>query len=57
MTDPTLDDGSGERSHHGVKSRRIRFPKIDFVTLIFAILAAVILLFLTAEMWLPLMGE
>ena len=57
MTDPTLDDGSGERSHHGVKPRRIRFPKIDFVTLIVAILAAVILLFLTAEMWLPHMGE
>ena len=53
MTDPTLDDRSSQPSHQVNKSRRLRFPRIDFVTLMLALLAAVILLFLTAELWLP----
>lgn len=57
MTDPTPDDRSGGRTDHAVKSRRFRFPRIDFVTLMLALLLAVILLFLTAELWLPHMGS
>jgi len=33
------------------------FRRIDFVTLMLAILAAVILLFLTAELWLPHLSQ
>lgn len=33
--------------------RKRRLPQFDFVTIVLAILAAVILLFLTAELWLP----
>lgn len=57
MTDPTPDERSAERPDHAGKSRRPRFPRIDFVTLMLALLAAIILLFVTAEMWLPHMGD
>ena len=56
MTDPTPDERSGDRLDPAGKSRRFRFPRIDFVTLMLALLAAVILLFITAEMWMPHMG-
>jgi hypothetical protein len=56
MTDPTLDHRSGDRPRADTTRRR-RFLKIDFVTLMLALLAAVILLFLTAEMWLPHFGN
>ena len=53
MTDPTLDDTSSQPFHHANTSRRLRFPRIDFVTVLLALLAAIILLSLTAELWLP----
>ena len=53
MTDSTPDEMSGQPPHHAHRWRRIRLPEIDFVTLMLAILAAIILLFLTAELWLP----
>lgn len=56
MTDPTPDERSGDRADQAVKSRRFRFPRIDFVTLMLALLAVIILLFVTAELWLPHMG-
>jgi hypothetical protein len=55
--DPTPDETSGDRSHRDQNPRRLRLPKIDFVTLILALLVAVILLFLTAELWLPHFGD
>ena len=57
MTDETPDERSGKRPDDAPKSRRFRFPRIDFVTLMLALLAAIILLFITAEMWLPHMGS
>ena len=38
------------------KSRRIRLPHVDFVTVLFVILIVFLLLFLTAEVWLPHLG-
>lgn len=57
MTDPTPDERSAERPDHAGKSRPFRFPRIDSVTLMLALLAAVILLFVTAELWLPHIGD
>lgn len=53
MRDRTPDERSGEHPDDAGKSPRRRFPRIDFVTLILALLAAIILLFVTAELWLP----
>ena len=38
------------------KPRRIRLPQVDFVTVLFVILIVFLVLFLTAEMWLPHLG-
>ena len=53
MTEPAPEKPFVERLPDQNKPKRIRFPQIDFVTLVLAILAAVILLFITAELWLP----
>ena len=53
MTDPTFDHRSVEHPRQSGKWRRVRLPTVDFVLVMLAILAAVILLFLTAELWLP----
>ena len=39
------------------KPRRIRLPQVDFVTVMLLILGAVLVLFLTAEAWLPHFAE
>ena len=39
------------------KLSRFRLPKFDLVTVMLAILLAVILLFLTFEAWVPHIGE
>ena len=57
MTDPTRAERPAERPDHADKSRRLRFPRIDLVTLMLALLAAVILLFVTAELWMPHSGQ
>ena len=53
LSDPTSSDGSVPPAK---KPRRIRFPRIDFVTLMLAVLAAIILLFLTSELWMSHAG-
>lgn len=57
MTDPQPDTTSGERPEGRGQSPRFRVPRVDFVTLILALLVTIILLFVTAEMWLPHMGD
>ena len=57
MTDAMPDETSGHHPEDGRKSRRLRIPRIDFVTLMLVLLAAIILVFVTAELWLPHMGN
>ena len=35
------------------RSRRIRFPRIDFVTVMVVVVILIILVFITSEMWMP----
>ena len=53
MTDSTPDDRSSESSTGRRTWRVVLLPKVDFVAVILALLVVVIVLFLTAEMWLP----
>lgn len=57
MTDPKPGEASGDRPEDPGKSRRLNFPRIDSVTLMLALLVGIILLFVTAELWLPHMGD
>ena len=51
MTDPNTNEIPAAEPRREARQRR--FPHIDLVTIMLAILAVFILLFLTAELWLP----
>ena len=47
------DGPPSEQTHEVGRTRRFRLPHVDFVTVMFVILIVFLVLFLTAEMWLP----
>lgn len=53
MPDPMTDGPPSEQTHEVGRTRRFRLPHVDFVTVMFVILIVFLVLFLTAEMWLP----
>ena len=56
MTEPKSNVPHAD-PHHSTGRRGFRLPHLDFVAVMLIVLVIMLVLFLTAEMWLPHWGE